>query len=45
MQGKEIIVEMDRPIALQIDGEVIPDVTKYIARSYSYEPERELAEK
>ena len=45
VEAKEVIVEMDRPIALQIDGEVIPDVTKYIARSYSYSSDEELANK
>ena len=31
--GDEITVEFDRPTPLQIDGETIPDVTKYTARS------------
>ena len=30
--GQEITVEFDRPTPLQIDGETIPDVTKYTAR-------------
>ena len=29
--GDEITVEFDRPTPLQIDGETIPDVTKYTA--------------
>ena len=31
--GHEITVEFDRPTPLQIDGETIPDVTKYTARA------------
>jgi len=31
--GQEITVEFDRPTPLQIDGETIPDVTKYTARA------------
>ncbi len=31
--GREITVEFDRPTPLQIDGETIPDVTCYTARS------------
>ena len=31
--GQEITVEFDRPTALQIDGETIPDVISYTARS------------
>ena len=31
--GYEITVEFDRPTPLQIDGETIPNVTKYTARS------------
>ena len=31
--GKEITVEFDRPTPLQIDGETIPDVTKYTAKA------------
>ena len=31
--GQEITVEFDRPTPLQIDGETIPDVTSYTARS------------
>ena len=34
--GHEITVEFDRPTPLQIDGETIPDVTKYTARSAAY---------
>ena len=29
MTGKSITVSFDRPVALQIDGEVVPDVTSY----------------
>ena len=32
LSGKEITVEFDRPTPLQIDGETIPNVTKYTAR-------------
>lgn len=31
-QGHEIKVQFDRPCALQVDGETIPDVTEYTAR-------------
>lgn len=34
--GKEIAVEFDRPAPLQIDGETIPDVTQYTARTAVY---------
>ena len=30
-KGKRIEVQFDRPCALQIDGEVIKNVTKYVA--------------
>ena len=30
-KGKKIEVQFDRPCALQIDGEVIKNVTKYVA--------------
>lgn len=33
LTGHEITVEFDRPTPLQIDGETIPDVTGYTARS------------
>ena len=33
--GKEVKVEFDRPIALQIDGETVLGVTEYFAKSYS----------
>ena len=32
LSGKEITVEFDRPTPLQIDGETVPNVTKYTAR-------------
>lgn len=32
MTGKEITVEFDRPVALQIDGETVHDVTRYTVR-------------
>lgn len=32
LQGKEITVEFDRPVALQIDGETILDVRQYTAQ-------------
>ena len=32
--GKDITVEFDRPTPLQIDGETIPNVTKYRAVAY-----------
>ena len=43
--GKEITVEFDRPTPLQIDGETIPDVTKYTARSAheSFKKEKKAA--
>lgn len=34
-KGKEVSVEFDRPVALQIDGETILGVTKYTAKSYA----------
>ena len=34
--GKEITVEFDRPTPLQIDGETVPDVTQYTARTAVY---------
>lgn len=37
--GHEITVEFDRPTPLQIDGETIPDVTGYTARSPQYRAE------
>ena len=33
--GKDVRVEFDRPVALQIDGETVLGVTSYTARSYS----------
>ena len=33
--GKNVTVEFDRPVALQVDGETILGVTKYTAKSYS----------
>ena len=33
--GKDVTVEFDRPIALQIDGETVLGVTKYTAKSYA----------
>lgn len=33
MTGKEITVEFDRPVALQIDGETVTDVTTYSVRA------------
>ena len=33
--GKEVKVEFDRPVALQIDGETVLGVTGYTAKSYS----------
>jgi len=33
LSGKEITVEFDRPVALQIDGETILDVTSYTANA------------
>jgi diacylglycerol kinase family enzyme len=38
-QGKELEVEFDRPVALQIDGETVLGVTSYKARSYSLKKE------
>ena len=35
LTGREITVEFDRPPALQIDGETIPDVTSYRACVYA----------
>lgn len=32
---KEVTVEYDRPVALQIDGETVVGVTKYTAKSYA----------
>jgi diacylglycerol kinase family enzyme len=32
LSGKEITVEFDCPTPLQIDGETVPNVTKYTAR-------------
>ena len=40
-KGKEVTVEFDRPIALQIDGETILGVTTYTAKSHSLMKERE----
>ena len=37
--GKEIEVEFDRPVALQIDGETVLGVTSYKARSYALKKE------
>ncbi len=33
--AKEVTVEFDRPVALQIDGETVLDVTTYTAKSYA----------
>lgn len=33
--GKDVLVEFDRPVALQIDGETILGVTSYTAKSYA----------
>lgn len=33
VEGKEVHVEFDFPCALQIDGEVVPDVTSYTVRA------------
>ena len=33
MTGKEITLEFDRPVALQIDGETVLDVTRYTVRA------------
>lgn len=33
LQGHNITVEFDRPTALQIDGETIPNVTEYSVRA------------
>lgn len=33
--GKEIVVEFDKPIAAQIDGETVLNVTKCVAKAYS----------
>ena len=41
--GREITVEFDRPTPLQIDGETIPDVTKYTAKAAIYSTKREKA--
>lgn len=35
LTGHDIVVEFDRPISLQIDGEVISDAKAYHVRSYS----------
>ena len=43
LTGKQIKVEFDRPTALQIDGETIPDVTSYEVRLAS--PAARAAEK
>ncbi len=40
--GYEITVEFDRPTPLQIDGETILNVTKYTARSASYNMKRAM---
>lgn len=40
LEGHEITVEFDRPTALQIDGETIPGVTSYTARSASHAKEK-----
>lgn len=37
--GKEITVEFDRPVALQIDGETVLGVTSYSAKSYALKKE------
>ena len=33
--GKDVKVEFDRPVALQIDGETVLDVTEYSVKSYA----------
>ena len=35
MTGKSITVSFDRPVALQIDGEVVPEVTTYTVTASS----------
>lgn len=40
-QGTEVTVRFDRPVALQIDGELVTDVTEYTVRTAARE--RELA--
>ena len=37
--GKDITVEFDRPVALQIDGETVLGVTSYSAKSYALKKE------
>ena len=41
MTGKEIEVSFDRPVALQIDGETILDVTEYKVSAASVVPKTE----
>ena len=35
LRGNSVTVEFDRPCALQIDGETIPDVTSYSVKLYN----------
>lgn len=41
LTGNEITVEFDRPVALQIDGETILNVTKYTAKTAMCSPKKE----
>ena len=43
-QGKHIVVEFDRPVALQIDGETVLGVTKYEVTVDGYKAEAPVAE-
>ena len=43
-QGKHITVEFDRPVALQIDGETVLDVTKYEVAIDGYQAEAPVTE-
>jgi len=43
IQGYEITVEFDRPVAAQIDGETVLNVTKCIAKSYALTKKTEKA--
>ena len=42
-RGKDVCVEFDRPVALQIDGETVLGVTKYTAKSSALIKEYQLA--
>lgn len=42
LSGHRITVKFDRPVALQVDGETVLDVTEYQATSYACDPQRTL---